>query len=71
MHDEFHMEHVRWMIGDDPTDQKKDDGHTFLKMMHHPKKIMFLAEHIFFEVPHHAPICVHFYRLNQPATRRM
>ena len=34
------------------------------------EKIMFLAEHIFFKVPHHVPNYVHFYRLNQPATIR-
>ena len=35
------------------------------------EKIMFLAEHIFFKVPHHVPNYVHFYRLNQPSTIRM
>ena len=44
------------------TDRFKNDESS--------EKDRFPAEHIFFEVPHHVPICVHFYRLNQPATRR-
>ena len=43
------------------TDRFKNDESS--------EKIMFLAEHIFFEVPHHVPIFVHFYRLNQPIAR--
>ncbi len=35
------------------------------------KKGTILAENIFFKVPHHVPICAHFYRLNQPAARCM
>ncbi len=34
-------------------------------------KIMFLAEHIIFKVPHHVPIYVDFYTLNQPIARCM
>ena len=45
------------------TDRFKNDESS--------KKDMFPAEHIFFEAPHHVPIYVHFYRLNQPATIRM
>ncbi len=35
------------------------------------QKDMFLAKHILFEVPHHVTNYIHFYRLGQPATRRM
>ena len=45
------------------TDRFKNDESS--------EKDMFPAEHIFFEVPHHVPIYVHFYRLNQPAIIRM
>ncbi len=35
------------------------------------KKDVFPAEHIFFEVAHHVPMCVDLYRMNQPMARHM
>ncbi len=68
--DTFHMENVCWMTDDGQTDQKqmmdwplKNDGSV--------KKDMFPAEHIFCKVPHHVPIYVDFYKLNQPTARCM
>ena len=58
------------MTDDGQTDQKQMMDRPF-KNDESSEKVMFLAEHIFFEVPHHVPIYVHFYRLNQPATRHM
>ncbi len=48
----------KWM-----TDCSKNDASV--------EKDMFPAEHIFFKVPHHVPINVDFYRLNQPTARCM
>ena len=58
----------RWTMAR-PTKNGQQKDH--LKNDASVKKDMFPAEHIFFEVPHHVPICVHFYMLNQPAARCM
>ena len=50
--------------------KKTDNGQTVFKMTDHPKRYVPCTTYLF-EVPHHVPIHVHFYRLNQPATIRM
>ena len=62
---EVHMEHVRWMMDNGQTDKKWMTDRLFKKYDASVKKDRFPAEHIFFKVPHHLPIYVDFYRLNQ------
>ena len=53
---------------DQPTKRRQPDRFTNDESS---EKDMFPAEHIFFEVPHHVPICVHFYSLSQTTARHL